>query len=316
MMIVAGKKFTRRAIIRSMASVGLGAMLTPLQATAQQVKWSTGVNRPKVPLPPGAVDCHHHIYDARYPADPKASLHPADASISDYRDLQKRIGIARHVIVQPSTYGTNNGLVLDALKEFGSAARAIVVVTDQISVSELKSMHDAGVRGVRFNLLYPGGVPVEMMRPLAKRIAEFGWHVQVVAGAERIVTYADLLGDLPVPVVFDHMGQISNPGISRPAFAIVTKLLDQGKAWVKLSGPYTFSKVGPPTYSDAAELAKAYLKLAPERLVWGTDWPHPTEAENAKPDDTLLVDLTTDWIGNEALRTKIFVENPTRLYGF
>lgn len=115
-----------------MASVGLGAMLTPLLAAAQQVKWSAGVNRPKVPLPPGAVDCHHHIYDARYPADPKASLRPADASISDYRDLQKRIGIARHVIVQPSTYGTNDGLVLDCLKEFGPAARAIVVVTDQM----------------------------------------------------------------------------------------------------------------------------------------------------------------------------------------
>jgi len=218
--------------------------------------------------------------------------------------------------VQPSTYGTDNRLVLDALKEFGTAARAIVVVKDDIADADLKSMQDLGVRGVRFNLSYPAGAPIEMMRLLAKRIATFGWHVQVVAGAERIVAHADILSNLPVPVVFDHMGQIPGPGVSHPAFGIIAKLLERGKAWVKLSGAYTFSKVGPPTYSDAADVAKGYLKLAPERLVWGTDWPHPTAAENAKPDDALIADLTSDWIGSENLRRRIFVENPGRLYQF
>jgi predicted TIM-barrel fold metal-dependent hydrolase len=155
-----------------------------------------------------------------------------------------------------------------------------------------------------------------MMQPLAKRIATFGWHVQVVAGADRIVDHADLLGSLPVPVVFDHMGQIPSPGVTHPAFSVIAKLLEQGKAWVKLSGAYTFSKVGPPTYSDAAEIAKGYLKIAPEHLVWGTDWPHPTSPESAKPDDALLVDLISDWIGNDALRKKLFVENPSKLYEF
>jgi predicted TIM-barrel fold metal-dependent hydrolase len=287
-----------------------------MTSDAQQVKWSTGVEQPKAPLPPGAVDCHHHIYDARYPVDPKASLRPADALIADYRDLKTRIGIARHVIVQPSTYGTDNRLVLGALREFGSSARAIVVVRDDVTNAGIKSMHDLGVRGVRFNLSYPAGVPIEMMQPLAKRIAALGWHVQVVAGAERIVTYADILGNLPVPVVFDHMGQIPNPGVSHPAFGVIAKLLEQGKAWVKLSGAYTFSKVGPPTYSDAAEIAKGYLRLASERLVWGTDWPHPTAAGNDKPDDALIADLTSDWIGSDSLRRNIFVDNPSRLYGF
>ncbi|MGV7213741.1 amidohydrolase family protein [Bradyrhizobium sp. UFLA05-112] len=305
---------SRREIVRTMAAASVGASLSPVAAAARQVKWSGGTERPKIPLPPGAVDCHHHIYDARYPADPKASLRPADALISDYRDLQARVGIARHVIVQPSTYGTDNRLVLESLKEFGASARGIVVVKDDIANADLKSMHDLGVRGVRFNLSYPAGAPVEMMQPLAGRTAAWGWHVQVVAGAERIVTYADLLRNLPVPVVFDHMGQL--PSVSHPAFSVIAKLLEQSKAWVKLSGAYTFSKVGPPTYSDAAEIAKGFLKLAPERLVWGTDWPHPTAAENAKPDDALLVDLTSDWIGSDALRKRIFVENPTNLYGF
>jgi predicted TIM-barrel fold metal-dependent hydrolase len=309
-----GKGLNRRRFIRSMAATGLGAVMAANAAKGQQVKWSGGVERPKLPLPQGTVDCHHHIFDARYPVDPKATLCPADALIADYRDLQNRIGIARHVIVQPSTYGTDNKLVLDALKEFGASARAIVVVKDDTADADLKSMHNLGVRGVRFNLSFPAGAPIEMMRPLAKRIATFGWHIEVVAGADRIVTYADILSEVSVPVVFDHMGLIASP--SHPAFGVVAKLLEQGKAWAKLSGAYVFSKIGPPTYSDAAEIAKGYLKLAPERLVWGSDWPHPTSPETAKPDDALLVDLTSDWIGSDSLRTKIFVDNPSRLYEF
>jgi predicted TIM-barrel fold metal-dependent hydrolase len=301
-------------MVRSMASAGLVAALSPIAARAQQVKWSSGVGRPRIPLPPDTVDCHHHIYDARYPVDPRATLRPADALIADYLGLQVRLGITRHVIVQPSTYGTDNRLVLESLREFGASARAIVVVKDDIVDADLTSMHDLGVRGVRFNLSYPAGAPVEMMQPLAKRIAVFGWHVQVVAGAERIVTHADVLSNLPVPVVFDHMGQI--PSLSHPAFGVITKLLDQGRAWVKLSGAYTFSNVGPPTYSDAAEIATGFLKRSPERLLWGTDWPHPTAPENAKPDDALIADLTSEWIGSDVLRKTIFVENPGRLYGF
>lgn len=305
------RALNRRGFLRSMTAVGLGA-LAP--ANAQATKWSSGTARPKLPLPPGTVDCHHHIFDARYPAAPEATLRPADASVADYRGLQNRVGIARHVIVQPSTYGTDNSLVLDALKEFGASARGIVVIKEDITDADLKSMHDLGVRGVRFNLAFPAGAPIEMMPPLAKRIAALGWHIEVVAGADRIVTHADILSNLPVPVVFDHMGLIGAP--SHPAFGVVAKLLEKGTGWAKLSGAYVFSKVGPPTYSDAAEIAKSYLKLAPERLVWGTDWPHPTLPENAKPDDALLADLTSDWIGSESLRSRIFAENPSRLYEF
>lgn len=305
---------SRRAAMQLAAAASLAATFAPNRAGAQEVKWSSGAQRPKIPLPDGAVDCHHHIYDARFPVDPKATLRPADALIADYRDLQRRIGIARHVIVQPSTYGVDNRLLLECLEEFGASSRGIAVVRDDVPDADLKAMNARGVRGVRFNLSYPGGAPVDMMQPLARRIADLGWHVQVVAGAERIVTYAGILENLPTPVVFDHMGQI--PSVSHPAFAIVMKLLERRAAWVKLSGLYTFSKVGAPTFSDAAELAKAYIERAPDRLVWGSDWPHPTAAENAKLDDALMVDLISEWLGADETRRKVYVENPTKLYGF
>src|SRR5262245_61562584 len=131
------ERLSRRAVVRSMAAASLGVALSPVAARAQQVKWSSGVERPRIPLPHGSVDCHHHIYDARYSVDPKATLRPADALTADYRDLQTRLGVTRHVIVQPSTYGTDNRLVLEALKEFGASARAIVVVKDDIADADL-----------------------------------------------------------------------------------------------------------------------------------------------------------------------------------
>ncbi|MDE2364151.1 MAG: amidohydrolase family protein [Hyphomicrobiales bacterium] len=303
----------RGEAVQVISGVSAGAAPLARHAGAHQVKWSSGVEGPIISLPEGAVDCHHHIYDARYPVDPRATLRPADALASDYRNLQARLGIARHVIVQPSTYGTDNRLLLGSLEEFGHASRGIAVVRDDVPEADLKSMHGAGVRGVRFNLSYPGGVPVEMMRPLARRIADLGWHVQVVAGADRIVACSDVLNNLPVPVVFDHMGQI--PSISHPAFAIVAKLLDRRSAWVKLSGLYTFVKSGPP-YAGAAELARAYIGLNPDRLVWGSDWPHPTAPENAKPDDALMIDLISDWLGSEGVRKAVFADNPVKLYDF
>jgi predicted TIM-barrel fold metal-dependent hydrolase len=246
----------RRGFLRSTTAAGLGAIVSSNAANGEAAKWSGGTERPKLPLPPGTVDCHHHIFDARYPAAPKATLRPADALIADYRGLQGRIGIARHVIVQPSTYGTDNSLLLDALKEFGASARGIVVVKDDIAEADLRSMHHLGVRGARFNLAFPAGAPIEMMPPFAKRIATFGWHIEVVAGADRIVAHADILSDLSVPVVFDHMGLIAD--LSHPAFGVVAKLLEKGKAWAKLSGAYVFSKVGPPSYSDEQRSRKAF----------------------------------------------------------
>ncbi|HEY3938665.1 MAG TPA: amidohydrolase family protein [Bryobacteraceae bacterium] len=265
--------------------------------------------------PAGAADCHHHIYDSRFPVDPNAVLRPADATVADYRLLQKRLGITRHVVVQPSTYGVDNRCLLDALQQFGLAtSRGIAVVRPDIPNAQLKHMDAAGVRGIRFNLSPGGATTLEMIAPLSKRMAAFGWHIQVNAPSEQIRAAAELWNRVPVPIVFDHLAHIPEPGGPDSAYAVVSNLLQKGKGWVKLSGAYIDSAVGPPSYADRAAIAKAYVKEAPERLVWGTDWPHPTTRR--KPDDVVLFDLLAVWVRDESTRTRILVDNPERLYGF
>ncbi len=245
--------------------------------------------------------------------DPKAKLHPANATVADYRLLQQRIGTTRSVVVQPSTYGVDNRCLLDALSQFGLAnARGVAVVNPSVSDAELKELGTAGVRGIRFNLVQTGATTPDMIEPLAKRISALGWHIQVNADAEQIMAEAALWARLPVPVVFDHLGHVPDP--VHPAFGVIGKLLHSGKAWVKLSGAYIDSKVGPPSYADRGPVAKAYVKEAPERLVWGTDWPHPTT--NDKPDDAILFDLLAQWAPDERTRARILVDNSAKLYGF
>jgi predicted TIM-barrel fold metal-dependent hydrolase len=280
------------------------------------VKWSSGSERPKTKAPALATDCHHHIYDARFPADPTATLRPGDATVADYRLLQARLGTTRNVIVQPSTYGIDNRLLVEALGQFGARARGVAVVNSEVTDAELKQLHDAGVRGIRFNLAQKGATTVEMIDPLAKRVAVLGWHVQINAPADTILAAKDVWERLPCPVVFDHLAHVPEPdGVHHPVFALVSGLLQQGKAWVKLSGAYADTKLGPPRYADSSAVAKAYVKEAPERLVWGSDWPHPTERET-KPDDALLFDLLAAWAPDRKIRTRILVDNPTKLYGF
>jgi D-galactarolactone isomerase len=310
-----GNPWSRRAVLAALSggAAGLGAMRG---ADAQTVKWSSGSERPKTKAPPLATDCHHHIYDARFPADPTATLRPGDATVADYRQLQARLGTTRNVIVQPSTYGVDNRLLLEALGQFGATARGVAVVNDTVADAELKRLHDAGVRGIRFNLAQQGATTVEMIDPLAKRVAPLGWHLQINAPAETILAAKDVWARVPCPVVFDHLAHVPEPdGIRHPVFGLVSGLLQQGKAWVKLSGAYADTKIGPPSYADSSAVAIAYVKAAPERLVWGSDWPHPTERDT-KPDDALLFDLLADWAPDAALRQRILVDNPARLYGF
>lgn len=270
---------------------------------------------PRTKAPPNTTDCHHHIYDSRFPVSPGAVLRPADATVADYRLLEKRLGIARNVTIQPSTYGTDNRLMLDALRQFGrTSARGIAVVDESASEIELRQMDAAGVRGIRFNLLQAGATPLDVLESLAKRIAAFGWHVEVNASPAQIEANRSLWNRIPVNVSFDHLAHIPAPAHSQPAFGTIAKLLQQGKAWVKLSGAYMYRKIGPPTYADAGTVVRAYVKEAPERLVWGTDWPHPTEKK--KPDDALLFDLLAEWVPGESTRTRILVENAAKLYGF
>jgi D-galactarolactone isomerase len=284
---------------------------------AQAVPWSSGTEPPKLKAPPNASDCHMHIYDSRFPVASYAKLRPADATVDAYRLFQKRIGTTRNVVVTPSTYGTDNSCTLDAMAKLGATARGVAVVNTSVSDAELKRLDGLGVRGIRFNLVQSGATTVDMLEPLSKRVNDLGWHVQIHMLGGQIAETADLLQRLPSPIVFDHMGRIPEPaGVDDPAFALVVKLVDRGRTWVKLSGAYMDTRTGPPTYADVSAVARAYLKAAPERMIWGSDWPHPTEKADAKPDDAVLFDLLADWAPDEALRNGILVDNPAALYRF
>ena len=270
---------------------------------------------PRLKAPANAADCHIHIYDPRFQSSSPAL---PNATVEDYRLLQKRIGVTRVVIVTPRNYGTDNSVTIDAIEQLGIAnARGVAVIRPTVTDAELKSLNEGGIRGIRFTVANPrtAVVSIDMIEPLAQRIAAFGWHVQLNMPADRIVENAELLRRLPTQIVFDHMGQFPLPmGFAHPAYGVIRSLVDRGRAWVKISGAYLNSKIGPPTYADATVIAQAYVKAAPERLVWGTDWPHPSPP--VKPDDAMLFDLLAAWAPEEATRNRILVANPEALYGF
>ena len=309
---------TRRSFLSTLSAGAAGCVSTlPGLASARQAvqaPWSTGIEAPKLKVPANAADCHHHIYDSRFPVSPKAVLKPGDATAAQYRLLQRRLGTSRNVVVQPSTYGTDNSCLLDALSQFGSTARGVAVVDTTVTDPQLKDLNAAGVRGIRFNLQQAGATTLDMLEPLSRRITPLGWHVQINASPEQLVGAADLLSSLPCPIVLDHLAHVLSASASDPGFAVVSKLLAKGNTWVKLSGAYIDSKAGPPNYADRTAVAKAYVKQASERCVWGTDWPHPTTPN--KPDDAILLDLLAVWVPDQRLRNRILVENPEKLYGF
>ncbi|MDR3563750.1 MAG: amidohydrolase family protein [Negativicutes bacterium] len=315
---------TRRTFLKSsgLALVALGGIQIPsaLAATFDDeigVPFSSGSGRARTKVPALATDCHHHIYDSTFKVDPNATLRPPDATIADYRMLQKRIGTSRNVVVQPSTYGVYNDGLVEVLKEFGlKTTRGVAVVNTSVTDAELERLDAVGVRGIRFNLAQAGATTMDMVAPLAERVGPMGWHLQINASIEQIGDNAELWDSIPAQVVFDHLGHLPPVGISHPTFAVIVALMQKGKAWVKLSGAYIDSKVGPPTYADSTVVAKAFVKAAPGRLVWGSDWPHPTSKLGNKPNDALLLDLLAEWVPDEALRSRILVDNPAQLYGF
>jgi predicted TIM-barrel fold metal-dependent hydrolase len=315
-------RHTRREVLQSIAAVATATAGASLAACASNspvaVNWSTGTERPKSKAPGNSVDCHHHIYDARFPTAPNATLKPGDASVADYRALQRRIGTKRNVIVQPSTYGIDNRLLVESLAAFGKNARGVAVVNTEVTDAELKQLHAAGVRGIRFNLAPPGTTTLDMVRPLAQRVAPLGWHVQVNAPAAALREAQAIWSDLPCPVVFDHLGRVLQPGkLDQATFAMVRELVQKDKAWVKLSGFYLDSQFRAPTYADSVKIASTYATEGPERVVWGSDWPHPTEhAKNLIPDDALLFDLLSEAVPNDGARKRVLVDNPAKLYQF
>jgi predicted TIM-barrel fold metal-dependent hydrolase len=278
---------------------------------------SAGDRPPRLAAPANACDCHMHIYDAaRFaPLRPGARMQ-AQASVAEYRLLQRRLGTRRTVVVTPAVYETDNRVTLDAIARLGDA-RGVAVVHPTVTDAELQQLADGGIRGIRFTQFDPATAVTtrDMIEPLSRRVADLGWHVQIHMRADQIAAAAGLWERLPSTIVFDHMGRLPQPvGLDHPAFAIIRRLIDKGRTWVKLSGAYLDTKVGPPSYADATAVARAFAAAAPERMVWGSDWPHPTETQ--KPDDAVLFDLLADWVSDAATRQRVLVGNPETLYGF
>ncbi|WFU79086.1 amidohydrolase family protein [Bradyrhizobium sp. CIAT3101] len=307
---------TRRGVLAGMLVYGTAAWAGGVE---QAVPNTTGSAPPRLNVPADACDCHHHIYDGRFPVSPHWKQgFPPGATVTDYRLLRRRLGTTRSVVVQPSTYGIDNRCLVDALGQLGSSSRGVAVVDTDVKDEELQALADAGVRAIRVNFVSPqtwGTTTPDMLATLAKRVAAFGWHVQILMTADQIVAHESVIRVLPTKVVIDHLGRIPQPdGVRHPGFAAVRRLLDEGRTWVKVTEPYEDSKLGPP-YADASEVARAYVQAAPQRILWGTDWPHPTQ-RGTKPDDALLVDLLAEWASDDATRQRILVENPAELFGF
>jgi D-galactarolactone isomerase len=318
------REIGRRTFVKGagLAALGVAGVMQIGEAEAQvqvAVSNSTGTESPKLKAPANAADCHMHIYNpARFALAPSPRVAPTNAAVDQYRLLQKRIGTTRVVIVTPRNYATRNEATVDAIAQLGPNARGVSVLHPDVSDAELKRLNAAGIRGTRFSLGDPTTAVVtpDMVEPMAKRVAALGWHLQMNMGGDQIVAMADMLRRLPTPLVFDHLGIPPLPaGIAHPSHGIVRGLLDSGRAWVKLSGAYLNSKAGPP-YPEATAIAQDFVKATPERLVWGSDWPHPTSPGPTKPNDALLFDLLADWAPDEKIRHRILVENPETLYGF
>jgi len=279
------------------------------------MSYDTPVSAPRLPTPPGACDAHLHIYEPRYDMRASASHPSQPGTLVHYREIQKRLGLTRAVIVQPSAFGTDNACTLEAMGKLGDAARGVAIVDPAAPDSEIARLTKLGIRGIRYHMR--GGVLTwDTMPKMAARVAPFGWHVQLQCESQEIGEHEGMLAQLPCDLVIDHMGRFDAAvTFEDRSWRTLLRFLAGGSCWVKLSGPYYGSKSGPPLYEDKARIAKELIKAAPERMVWASNWPHPSFKKDF-PDEGKLLDTIAEWTQDEALRRKILVENPARLYGF
>ena len=275
------------------------------------------IKKPALALPPLACDCHAHILGppSDYPYVANRSYTPPDALPSDYLRMLGTLGLQRGVVVQASCYGEDNRRTIAAVRELGvHRTRGVVMVGASITERELQAMHDAGIRATRFITTAKGGPTLDQLKDVAARVAPFGWAVEMYIPINAWPDVLPIVEKLPVPVVFDHMGaMMAGTPHDDPVFRRIMTLLEGGRCWTKLTG-YRPSVAGPP-YDDVAPLARQFIARAPDRCVWGTDWPH-TNLEGHMPDDGELLDQLGTWVDDEATLVKILVDNPARLYGF
>lgn len=288
-----------------------------------EVPLSTGRETPQHPLPAGSCDTHFHIFDpVNYPYWPGDTRNQPPAEVNAYQLLQRRLGLSRAVIVTPSAYKNDNACTINAIKMLDKeTTRAIVVVDPDISDDELRKMNEAGARGIRFNFASLGGDTsniATVVTEMAKRIAPMNWVMSFWMDPALIVSLADVFEKLPVPLLFDHQGHIDpRQGVNDPAFKVLTKLQNEGKAWVDVSAPYIDTQTAAET--DTIRLGKAFIQNNYRQVIWGTDWPHTTEWRRLRvcPDDAELADFLWDQVGHDDKKYhQILVDSPAKLFGF
>ena len=260
-------------------------------------------------MPAHACNAHLHIIDPTYPNDGKAETQIG--TVSMYRQLAEELQLERDVFVQAKPFGTDNTCLTDAIARFGAKnARGIAVVQPDVTDAELEALHAKGVRGLRYSVWNPSNaiVSIDGCPGMAKRVKAFGWNIQIHSSALQIAAWRDMIASLPTKVVIDHMGRMDpHKGRDDPAFRVVCELIDRGNTWLKLSGPYLNTTSGVP-WDDAAALARAFAEYAPERVVWGSDYPHVTE--KVKPSEAVLTEMISQWFPTDEARRLALVDIP------
>jgi D-galactarolactone isomerase len=269
----------------------------------------------KIRVPKGACDTHMHFYDgaAAAPGTPN----PGTFTVPMYRELQERLGLERVIVVQPNAYKDDNRVTLVSIRALGKAAKGVAVVKPGVSDAELHRLTQAGICAVRIMTLHGGTLGFDVMDEVMARVHPFGWHANIQLDGRELPKYEAQIKRLPGKFVIDHTGKFLEPvSVDSQPFRSLMNLVETGRCWVKLSAPYETSKTGGPEYQDVGKLAKALVKKAPERMLWASNWPHPSVPKEKRPADEDLLDLLLDWAPVEETRKKILVDNPAELYGF
>ena len=278
--------------------------------------------RPRLALPKGSIDTHVHVFEPGYALSPGRGYNPPHSTLADLTHLHATLGIARVVFTQPSVYGTDNSAILDAMaalnRETPNRARAVVALAMDTGEKQLAALDASGVRGVRLNFDNKGGMPIAMgeIPELAARIAPFGWHLEFLFPGKDIVLLMPVFTALAVPMSIAHFAyQPASAGVNAAGFRALVELARRGNTWIKISGANRVAATDLPPYDDVKPMAQALIGAAPERIVWGSDWPHPNKYV-ANPNDGDLVDAFGDWVRDDAMRRKIMVDTPAAFYRF
>ena len=278
--------------------------------------------KPRVVLPKGAIDTHVHVFEKRYPLSPGRGYNPPESTLADLKHLHATLGVDRVVFTQPSVYGTDNAAILDGMaalnKETPNRARCVVAIDMGVSDDQLAAWDKAGARGVRLNIDNKGGMPITLDRigELEARIKPFGWHIEWLFPGKDILELMPVFRAHTVPMSIAHFAyQPATAGVTAPGFRALLDLMRRGNTWMKISGANRVSETDLPPYDDVKPMAQALIEAAPERIMWGTDWPHPNKYL-VNPNDGDLVDAFGDWVEDEAMRRKITVDTAAAFYRF